>query len=143
MAERGEAGSIKGKSVIVWEGFMTAVFTELQIPGNYYSIVTRILKTMGSAECIERGGGRGRKPSKWVLWESPTQDAYEKAKLQVQNRVSSKLDPLEQKINNLIESMPKFDVAKAMSELERKVNRQGRRITALENKIKEWEEEDA
>jgi hypothetical protein len=62
--------------VVVWEGHLTHLITDLNLSTPYYTKVTRAMKEMGVARQLRRGGSTGL--SQWELIKAPTEELLEK-----------------------------------------------------------------
>lgn len=69
-AERDEAGQI------IYSGFLTKLFHELELPTPYYSKITKLLRDMGCIYQLTRGGGSASRPSRWILHRPPSREAF-------------------------------------------------------------------
>lgn len=63
----GEGGVV---NILVWEGFLTKMFGDLDLSVPYYTKCTQALKNMGCIRQLRRGGGNS--PSQWEIIQSPT-----------------------------------------------------------------------
>ena|ERR1700683_2922719 len=59
---------------VVYEGFLTGLFSELHFAAPQYTIVMQVLKAMGCVEQLTRGGGSAQ--SRWRLIKPPTIQDY-------------------------------------------------------------------
>jgi hypothetical protein len=68
---------IEGIHALVYEGFLTRLFSELQLATPYYTSVMQRLKKMGCVRQLSRGGGNS--PSRWELIKDPIWEDFEAA----------------------------------------------------------------
>jgi len=73
-AEIAALGNDNQDAMLVYEGHLTRLFTELRLSVPYYSSVTKELKRMGCIRQLRRGGGNS--PSQWELIQEPTEELY-------------------------------------------------------------------
>jgi hypothetical protein len=66
---------IENIPTLVYEGYLTRLFNELNMATPYYTTVMRRLKAMGCVRQLSRGGGST--PTRWELVEEPGWDAFE------------------------------------------------------------------
>lgn len=66
---------IEGEHALVYEGFLTRLFNQLELATPYYTSVMQRLRKMGCVRQLARGGGNA--PSKWLLLDDPSWEAFE------------------------------------------------------------------
>ncbi len=66
---------IEGTYALVYEGYLTRLFADLNLAMPYYTAVMRRLKAMDCVRQLSRGGGSS--PSKWELLNEPDYDGFE------------------------------------------------------------------
>jgi hypothetical protein len=95
---RREATSVKveGIATLVYEGYLTRLFSELRMATPYYTTVMQRLKAMGCVRQMSRGGGSS--PSRWELITDPEWDAFDQVE-QRRRRSDTKLGQAESKID--------------------------------------------
>ena len=69
---------------LIYEGFLTLLFKELDYSNSYYSKVRQLLIQMGCIEQIVRGGSHT--PSVYLLKHPPTQELFNNCKLVTYNK---------------------------------------------------------
>jgi len=69
--------SDEGDDIIVYDGFLTHLISDLSLSNPYYTFATRALKEMGCVRPLKRGGGRT--PSQWQLIKTPTEELFTEA----------------------------------------------------------------
>jgi hypothetical protein len=89
------------RHTLVYEGYTTRLFQQLQLPGPYYSSVMQRLASMGCIKQLSRGGGSS--PSRWELLEDPELEAFIAA--ETEDRKPTRLDLVEQRLDDLEERM--------------------------------------
>src|ERR1700746_4209559 len=67
--------TIEGQHALVYEGFLTRLFSELQLATPYYTSVMQRLRKMGCVRQLSRGGGNS--PSRWELIKDPEGEGLE------------------------------------------------------------------
>jgi hypothetical protein len=77
MKAEAKATQIEGVHALVYEGYLTRLFSELQLATPYYTSVMQRLRKMGCVKQLSRGGGSS--PSRWELIEEPTFDTFDAA----------------------------------------------------------------
>lgn len=86
---------------LVYEGFLTHLFREMNLSVPYYTTVMQALQRMDCVRQIRRGGSTT--PSRWLLKQYPTLELFnqmqDKTSMKVQGR--RKVDKLEQMIHDL------------------------------------------
>lgn len=75
MRKQAKPTKIEGQHALVYEGYLTRLFSELQMATPYYTSIMRRLKAMGCVRQISRGGGST--PSRWELIREPTWELFE------------------------------------------------------------------
>jgi len=86
--------TIKGEHTLVYEGYTTRLFQQLQLPGPYYSSVLQRLQGMGCIRQLSRGGGSAA--SRWALIDDPTREAF--MAVEDGERPPSRLEALEDRV---------------------------------------------
>jgi hypothetical protein len=97
--------------VILYEGHLTKLFTQMNFSVPYYSMVTRKLKDMGCIRMLRRGGGGSL--SQWEMLTEPTPEAFKVTLTAAQrgkgsergNKTGQELDALKQQIRDLTSRM--------------------------------------
>src|SRR5690348_16529377 len=74
MKAESEIKEVEGSRMLVWEGFLTHLTSELDLPTPYYTRLRRDLIRMGCINQLRRGGGTT--PSLWQVIKPPTLDLY-------------------------------------------------------------------
>jgi hypothetical protein len=97
VVQRGDGGI----DMIVYEGFMTGLFSELGMSIPYYTKIMRRLKAMGCVRQLKRGGGAA--PSRWEILEEPSEEDFMAADREVDDKVPavSRASVQEQQISDL------------------------------------------
>lgn len=90
-----------GQDILVYEGFTTALFNELELSIPYYTKVLRHLKAMSCVKQLRRGGGSAM--SRWEVIKEPNFLDYEAAAVQIDRKLPavSKQSVAEQMISDL------------------------------------------
>jgi len=83
------------RHALVYEGFMTQLFRDLDLSTPYYSKILRRLQRMGCIIQLSRGGGNA--PSRWELLKEPEYPEFEEAE-QARRRVPTRLGQVEQRV---------------------------------------------
>lgn len=83
---------------LIYEGHLTKLFANLQLPTPYYTTVMNHLKSMNCVEQLRRGGGNS--PSRWVLIAEPNEEAFKSIE-NVRRRSHGKVAGLEQQVRDL------------------------------------------
>jgi len=110
--------STEATGYAIYEGYLTSLFSEAGMAAPYYTTVTKMLRNMGCAEQVSRGGGA--KKSKWRLITEPTEELYMKAdaigsgreptsktamNTKQVNDLTKRVDLLEEQMTALLESL--------------------------------------
>jgi len=66
-----------GEEMVVWEGMLTHLISDLHLSTPYYTKIRRDLLRMGCVAQLKRGGGTA--PSQWRLIKEPTIDLFNEA----------------------------------------------------------------
>jgi len=98
MKRESHATQIEGVHALVYEGFLTRLFSDLQLATPYYTSVMQRLKKMGCVKQLSRGGGNS--PSRWELIKDPVWEDFEIAD-QRRLRSATKLGQLEGQVTAL------------------------------------------
>lgn len=69
-----EPSAPSGHKSLIWEGYLTKLFSSLHLSVPYYTSVTRELKRMGCVRQKRRGGGNA--PSQWEIITAPTEELF-------------------------------------------------------------------
>lgn len=83
------------RHALVYEGFMTQLFRDLNLSTPYYSKILRRLQRMGCIIQLSRGGGNA--PSRWELLKEPERDAFDDAE-NARRRIPTRLGQVEQRV---------------------------------------------
>jgi hypothetical protein len=83
------------RHALVFEGFMTQLFRDLNLSTPYYSRILRRLQRMGCIIQLSRGGGNA--PSRWELLKEPEYAEFSEAE-QARRRVPTRLGQVEQRV---------------------------------------------
>jgi hypothetical protein len=115
MKKEAKATQIEGQHALVYEGFLTRLFNDLQLATPYYTSVMQRLRKMGCVRQLSRGGGNS--PSRWELIKEPDWESFEAAEQkrlrgdtkfgQLQGEVSSlntRVAELEDKVARMLEA---------------------------------------
>jgi hypothetical protein len=62
------------KTMVIYEGHLTALVAAIPLSGPYYTHCMNALKGMGCVKQIRRGGGSS--PSQWEMLTEPTKDMF-------------------------------------------------------------------
>jgi hypothetical protein len=109
----GDSPAFDGAPVMVYEGHLTRLFSELGIANPYYTSIMKALKDTGCVEQLRRGGGSAK--SQWVLISRPTVDQFmERAERKRAN--NSKIGQMEQQLRDLRKTLG--DVLERVEKLE-------------------------
>lgn len=90
----------------VYEGYLTRLFADLQIPNPYYTKIINALKGQNCVEQLRRGGGAAL--SKWLLLEPPTEEGF-KLIMQRRRPTTGKQAVLEQRVGDLTRMLHDLD----------------------------------
>lgn len=60
---------------LVYTGFLTHIFADLELGAAYYTHITRLLKAMDCIRQVKRGAGQV--PSVWLLMQEPTRELFD------------------------------------------------------------------
>jgi len=74
MREQAKGTQIEGRYGLVYEGYLTRLFADLNLAMPYYTAVMRRLKAMGCVKQLARGGGSS--PSKWEILDEPSYEEF-------------------------------------------------------------------
>lgn len=92
------------RHALVYEGFTTQLFRDLDLSTPYYSKILRRLQRMGCIIQLSRGGGNA--PSRWELLKEPEREAFDDAE-SARRRIPTRLGQVEQRVidinNRLLE----------------------------------------
>jgi hypothetical protein len=66
---------VENVPTLVYEGYLTRLFNELDMATPYYTTVMRCLKAMNCVKQLSRGGGSS--PSRWELINDPDFEAFD------------------------------------------------------------------
>lgn len=83
---------------LVYEGFFTQLFRDLQLATPYYSSVKKQLVKMGCIRQLRRGGGAA--PSQWEVVREPTEGLFRDAAPK-KKQGTTKLEMLQQQVRDL------------------------------------------
>jgi hypothetical protein len=75
MKKEAKATTIEDEHALVYEGFLTRLFNQLELATPYYTSVMQRLRKMGCVRQLSRGGGAA--PSKWLLVDDPTWELFD------------------------------------------------------------------
>ncbi len=89
---------IEGQHALVYEGFLTHLFSELQLATPYYTSVMQRLRRMQCVRQLSRGGGNS--PSRWELIRDPEWDIFSEAE-QKRLQGATKLGQLQGQVTSL------------------------------------------
>jgi hypothetical protein len=115
MRQRGaNQKSDEGHDIVVYEGFTTGLFQELELSIPYYTKVLRHLKAMGCVRQLRRGGGSAM--SRWELIKEPNFLDYEAAAVQVDMKApavskQSVADQMIADLNVRVEALEEWQIA--------------------------------
>jgi hypothetical protein len=98
MKKEAHPTQVEGVHALVYEGFLTRLFNQLELATPYYTSVMQRLRRMGCVRQLSRGGGNS--PSRWELIKDPVWDDFEVAE---QRRLQSttKLGQLQGQVTSL------------------------------------------
>lgn len=85
--------------VAIYEGHLTRLFADLQIPNPYYTKIMDVLKGQNCLEQLRRGGGVAL--SRWMLLEPPTEEGF-KVLTERKRAPKGKTAILEQRVGDLM-----------------------------------------
>ena len=112
MKKNATAVQIEGQHALVYEGFLTRLFSDLQLATPYYTSVMQRLRRMQCVRQLSRGGGNS--PSRWELIRDPEWDTFSTAEQkrllgatklgQLQGQVTS----LNSRVQNLEDTMARI-----------------------------------
>jgi hypothetical protein len=110
MRQESKPQKVEGVPTLVYEGYLTRLFGELEMATPYYTTVMRCLKAMNCVRQLSRGGGSS--PSRWELVNDPdfdTFDLIEQKRLKTNTKLgqvqdstailTKRVNELEQKLN--------------------------------------------
>jgi uncharacterized protein YceH (UPF0502 family) len=98
MKREAHATTIEGEHALVYEGFLTRLFNQLELATPYYTSVMQRLRKMGCVRQLSRGGGNA--PSRWELIKDPAWDDFDVAE-QRRLREVTKLGQLQGQVASL------------------------------------------
>lgn len=75
MRSEAKPQKVEGQAALVYEGYLTRLFGELEMATPYYTTVMRCLKAMNCVRQMSRGGGSS--PSRWELVNDPDWDTFD------------------------------------------------------------------
>lgn len=90
--------AVNSDGVLVYEGHLTKLFQDLQLPSPYYTSIMNHLKAMGCVEHLRRGGGNAY--SVWSIITPPTENSFE-SMVTMKRPQRGRLNMLEQQIRDL------------------------------------------
>lgn len=77
MRQGAQSVDVEGQPSLVYEGFLTHLFQDLELATPYYTSVMKRLRQMNCVRQLSRGGGNA--PSRWLLETEPEWDAFQAA----------------------------------------------------------------
>ena len=98
MKSEAEATKIEGQHALVYEGFLTHLFQDLELATPYYTSVMQRLRKMRCVRQLSRGGGNS--PSRWELIKDPDWDTFEGSE-QRRLRTDTKLGQVQQQVTEM------------------------------------------
>lgn len=87
------------EEINVYEGHLTRLFAELNLPNPYYTKILDALKGQNCIEQLRRGGGVAQ--SRWILLAPPTEEGF-KILIERKRQPKGKTAILEQRVNDLM-----------------------------------------
>jgi hypothetical protein len=90
------------RHALVYEGFMTQLFRELNLSTPYYSRILRRLQRMKCIMQLSRGGGNA--PSRWELLKEPEYASFAEAE-NARRRTPTRLGMMEQRVIDMNERL--------------------------------------
>jgi len=127
-------GNAEDVEVSVYEGFLSRLmFEELGIPVPAYGKVLGVLKEMGCATQLRRGGGSS--PSRWALWKDPTLELFYEAYEGVSPSKSQyyrEIDIFKGQIADIREALGGVNVPQALKDVMDTLLKLDKRVSALE-----------
>jgi hypothetical protein len=98
MKKEARPTKIEGQHALVYEGFLTHLFSDLQLATPYYTSVMQRLRKMQCVRQLSRGGGNS--PSRWELLRDPEWDVFAEAE-QRRLQGATKLGQLQGEVREL------------------------------------------
>lgn len=124
MAAEAESVQEDGKPAsLVYEGYITHLFRDCNVPVPMYGDVLRVLKRMECIVQLKRGGGGAK--SRWAITGVAELDSFMEANGQLIAKTSTsrgKTTQLEQQVDDIRKSIGGLDVVKALSEMQHQLN---------------------
>lgn len=65
---------VDGETCMVYEGHLTNLFRDLDVPNPYYTKITKALKAQECVLQLRRGGGSAM--SRWIMIKKPESDSF-------------------------------------------------------------------
>jgi hypothetical protein len=119
MRQQSKPMKVEGQATLVYEGYLTRLFNELDMATPYYTTVMRCLKAMNCVKQLSRGGGSS--PSRWELVNDPDFDVF---------------DVIEQKRLRTNTQMGQVKDTTAIHT--KRINELEDRVRMLEGRLSEW-----
>lgn len=101
--------------MMVYEGHLTRLFTELRLSVPYYTTVMGALQRMGCVRQLRRGGGNAM--SQWELVREPSEEGFHLTAAR-QGGKPSKYDGLQQQIRDLNSRLLRAEAALGLANVE-------------------------
>jgi len=93
MKDKAKLVEYEGSEVLVYEGFLTKLFTEVRLSTPYYTSVMNELMHMDCCRQLRRGGGSS--PSTWLIVQAPTVTLWDaRSSMPRKHRLGRREDPI-------------------------------------------------
>lgn len=102
----GAVPGAQGTEVDIYEGHLTRLFAELNLPNPYYTKILDVLKAQNCITQLRRGGGVAL--SRWCLLEPPTEEGF-KILTERKRAPKGKVAIIEQRTNDLMKSVSRLE----------------------------------
>lgn len=110
MVQSGTTEIIDETNVLVYEGYLTRLFTHLGLSVPHYTHVMKVLKQMDCVRQIRRGGGSSA--SRWLLIQAPSPDLYKSSSNRPSAAKKTSLSAIQQQLNDLARRVSTLETAR-------------------------------